>query len=155
MRTQGNEAVAVVAVGGEPTPNLKRLCESNGWLCLVADEVLAIVRTIRRSEMLVVIVEVGPARIGCMELIEKLTSVGRGTVIAVAVSHAGEIEQQARAAGAHWYVPSTHEPTLIEQMVQTILDSQQMISGRACIRVVRPIEADSSSPPIRTYGRRA
>ncbi len=157
MKTQANEAVVVVAIGGEPTSNLRGLCDRHGWRCMVANELLEVVRSVRRSNMLVIIVEVAPARDRCMELIGKLTTAGNGaTVIAVAAPHASDIETQARAAGAHWYVPSADEPGIIEQMVSAILEEHEIARGRAPTRVMRPTETVSSSPPLRekAFGRR-
>ncbi|MBI4578314.1 MAG: hypothetical protein HY718_01335 [Planctomycetes bacterium] len=158
MKAVPDNSVAVVAVGGEPTASLKRMCVRHRWLCLVADEAIEVLRTVRRNRVVVVIVKVSPAQERCAELLRLLSAeASESTVIAVAACHEDDVERSVRAAGTHWYIPTADEPALIERMVAAILaEREQLPSGRATARHVRRIaRVSSSSPPLLKHGRRA
>lgn len=156
MSAPKDESVAVVVIGSEPMPSLKALCDRHGWHCIVAMEVPVVLKSLFRRKLVVIIVEVVPARNACLQLIARLRESGqRAMVVAVAAPHGSELEVPVRAAGAHWYVPATDRPELLEQIVADILDGCEFSRGYARARPVRPIKVKSSSFPLEMDGRRA
>jgi DNA-binding NarL/FixJ family response regulator len=152
-----HKPVVMIASGGELTSNLRRLCEANCWLSLSGISSIEALRRVRLCHAIIIVVQLSPDDRGWIDMLSLLSTEARGsTLIGIAAGHEDEIEQQARAAGAHLYFSNDAQTSDLERVIREILE-RHATSSPKCLPV-RPVRttANSSSPPsLLRPGRRA
>jgi hypothetical protein len=125
LKSQPGNQVAVIACGSEMPEELRRMCERNGWLCIIADQAIQALRALCGRCVLVVVIQMRGSDPASLAVVELLGSHARNaSIVAMVPRHAENTERDVRAAGAHWYLAGDAATSRLECMVMSILENR-------------------------------